>query len=65
MFGIVLSPLGLFFICLGPLLVIALGSWLWVERPALSLLNARQQKRAPARDKAPATVGNILLQESK
>ena len=65
MFGIVLSPLGLFFICLGPLLVIALGSWLWVERPALALLNARQQKRAPVHGKAPATIGNVLLQESK
>ena len=34
-FGVTLSPMGLFTLCLGPLLLISLASWLWVERPAL------------------------------
>ena len=35
-FGVALSPLGLFFLCLGPLLAVSLASWLWIERPALT-----------------------------
>ncbi|WP_353216636.1 acyltransferase [Sandarakinorhabdus sp.] len=36
-FGVVLAPIPLFLICLGPLFAIALLSWLWVERPSLAL----------------------------
>lgn len=36
-FGVALAPIPLFVISLGPLLVIALASWLWIERPALAL----------------------------
>lgn len=35
--GIALSPMGLFALCIGPLLIVALASWLWIERPALAL----------------------------
>jgi peptidoglycan/LPS O-acetylase OafA/YrhL len=45
-FGIALTPIGLFLTCMGPLLLIALASWLWVERPALALLSSRRPGRA-------------------
>lgn len=34
-FGIALSPIGLFALCIGPLLLVSLASWLWVEKPAM------------------------------
>jgi peptidoglycan/LPS O-acetylase OafA/YrhL len=36
-FGAALAPIPLFVISLGPLLIVALASWLWIERPALAL----------------------------
>lgn len=36
-FGVALSPIGLFALCIGPLLAVSLASWLWVERPAMQL----------------------------
>ena len=35
--GIALSPIALFLIVLGPLIMIALASWEWIEKPALAL----------------------------
>lgn len=35
--GIALSPMGLFSLCIVPLTLVSLASWLWIERPALSL----------------------------
>ncbi len=36
-FGIALSPAALFLLCLGPLVLIALASWIWIEKPALAM----------------------------
>jgi peptidoglycan/LPS O-acetylase OafA/YrhL len=38
-FGVAVSPITLFLVCLGPLVAVALLSWLWIERPALALAN--------------------------
>ncbi|WP_295531887.1 hypothetical protein, partial [Novosphingobium sp. Chol11] len=43
-FGVALSPVALFLICLGPLVVVALASWLWIEKPALALAAARPRR---------------------
>ncbi len=40
-FGVALAPIPLFLACLGPLLGVALLSWLWIERPALALATRR------------------------
>ena len=44
-FGVALTPISLFLSCLGPLVVIALGSWPLIEKPALSLLDGRLKAR--------------------
>lgn len=37
-FGVALSPIGLFVLCTGPLILVSWMSWVWIERPALSLV---------------------------
>ena len=39
--GIALAPVALFLVVLGPLCLIALASWLWIEKPALVLAQPR------------------------
>jgi peptidoglycan/LPS O-acetylase OafA/YrhL len=46
-FGLALQPIPLFVISLFPLLIIALASWLWIERPALALAGAANKIAAP------------------
>jgi len=45
-FGIALSPVALFLICLGPLVLVALASWVWIEKPALALAAPRSSRIA-------------------
>jgi peptidoglycan/LPS O-acetylase OafA/YrhL len=46
-FGVALSPLMLFALCLLPLCIVALLSWRWIERPALALANRRKVTAVP------------------
>ncbi|MFM9937198.1 MAG: acyltransferase family protein [Novosphingobium sp.] len=43
-FGVALSPVALFLICVGPLILIALASWSWIEKPALALAAPRSSR---------------------
>jgi len=56
-FGVALAPIPLFVVSVGPLLIVALASWLWIERPALALAS-RAEPRLEKRDSRPSGIGH-------
>lgn len=60
-FGMSLTPVGLFLLCLGPLLVVSLASWLWVERPALAIMDATWVRTASDRVSSTFSPGRRMI----